>query len=99
MNALVARRGITSRSTDERRLLNALLRCNTNPGADPVTITSGADGVDDQPVVAVSTLIHENNGIAIVAVDDDVDPPVIVQISESGSAPCQRRSEHLPALG
>src|SRR5258708_23065154 len=79
-------------------VFSSALRYRADPGANSISVARRANKPDRQPVISVPAFIAENNGLAVVTVDGNVNKPVIVQVSEGSPTRRQRNLKCLPAL-
>lgn len=86
MYPLVAGRQVASAGAYEAIPLPAVVGHQADLRAYSIPVTDRTDEVDEEPVISVATLIAENNRVAVVTIDGNVDETIVVQVSKCGSA-------------
>src|SRR5258708_25470622 len=90
MHPLVAGGEVASSSAHERMPLLPIVSYEADFCTDSIPVAGRADETDYEPVISVAALISENNGLAVIAIDGNVDETIVVQVAECGSAGGQR---------
>src|SRR5437773_2295954 len=85
-------------ATDHRVLLMSGFTDHPELCAYSISIALGTNGVDQQPVISISTLVVKNHGLVVVAIYSDIHKAVVVQISERDATGRQRNVESSATL-
>src|SRR6202022_4259868 len=90
VHAFITRGKIAACGAYECVLLQPLFRNHMDSSPESIAVADGADKIDEQPVIRGSALIAKNNCGPVVAIDRDIDRPIVIQVSER-CAPCRQR--------
>src|SRR5215467_108663 len=82
VSAFIACGNVTARGAHKRCLLLAIFGRQANLRSNAVAIAGGTDQVQREPVVQVVAHVTQNQRVAIVAIDSNVDRTVVVEVAE-----------------
>ena len=66
---------------------------NLDPGAEAVSIALGPFEIKQKPVIVISGAVHEDFWFVIHTSDNNINLPVVVQVTKGSTTMCSRNQQ------